>query len=337
MFSEQQNVLDLVAELDVAQAQLLEHVGESVNDLWDSFGSPHLSQKVSSLNTYLALIYRMEEKAIQKTGNSYVCDTIDIAFANSPFILPDPAVMEGRELSLFKSTANTYSGGYDGGVYVHYNASTPSSLRGGVVFGGSRDILQTTTTAPPANGISHSPISGCIAYFPRTENGTYALKEIACGEQIILTFRAVSIRGKHYWLVVNQSEGAAKLSHTEASDLLLAKKKVAGEVAWVAKLNGVIIPRTYITANIFSVTDEMARITYNGTSSRATMTVPYSLPDGFEFRVQNNTRYPLSLAGKTIVGGIRSIPARSIYNIRVESAGLILSPHLKNLDSSTGE
>ncbi len=337
MFSEQQNVLDLVAELDVAQAQLLEHVGESVNDLWDSFGSPHLSQKVSSLNTYLALIYRMEEKAIQKTGNSYVCDTIDIAFANSPFILPDPAVMEGRELSLFKSTANTYCGEYDGGVYVHYNASTPSSLRGGVVFGGSRDILQTTTTAPPANGISHSPISGCIAYFPRTENGTYALKEIACGEQIILTFRAVSIRGKHYWLVVNQSEGAAKLSHTEASDLLLAKKKVAGEVAWVAKLNGVIIPRTYITANIFSVTDEMARITYNGTSSRATMTVPYSLPDGFEFRVQNNTRYPLSLAGKTIVGGIRSIPARSIYNIRVESAGLILSPHLKNLDSSTGE
>lgn len=337
MFSEQQNVLDLVAELDVAQAQLLEHVGESVNDLWDSFGSPHLSQKVSSLNTYLALIYRMEEKAIQKTGNSYVCDTIDIAFANSPFILPDPAVMEGRELSLFKSTANTYCGGYDGGVYVHYNASTPSSLRGGVVFGGSRDILQTTTTTPPANGISHSPISGCIAYFPRPENGTYALKEIACGEQIILTFRAVSIRGKHYWLVVNQSEGAAKLSHTEASDLLLAKKKVAGEVAWVAKLNGVIIPRTYITANIFSVTDEMARITYNGTSSRATMTVPYSLPDGFEFRVQNNTRYPLALAGKTIVGGIRSIPARSIYNIRVESAGLILSPHLKNLDSSTGE
>lgn len=337
MFSEQQNVLDLVAELDVAQAQLLEHVGESVNDLWDSFGSPHLSQKVSSLNTYLALIYRMEEKAIQKTGNSYVCDTIDIAFANSPFILPDPAVMEGRELSLFKSTANTYCGGYDGGVYVHYNASTPSSLRGGVVFGGSRDILQTTTTTPPANGISHSSISGCIAYFPRTENGTYALKEIACGEQIILTFRAVSIRGKHYWLVVNQSEGAAKLSHTEASDLLLAKKKVAGEVAWVAKLNGVIIPRTYITANIFSVTDEMARITYNGTSSRATMTVPYSLPDGFEFRVQNNTRYPLALAGKTIVGGIRSIPARSIYNIRVESAGLILSPHLKNLDSSTGE
>lgn len=337
MFSEQQNVLDLVAELDVAQAQLLEHVGESVNDLWDSFGSPHLSQKVSSLNTYLAFIYRMEEKAIQKTGNSYVCDTIDIAFANSPFILPDPAVMEGRELSLFKSTANTYCGGYDGGVYVHYNASTPSSLRGGVVFGGSRDILQTTTTTPPANGISHSPISGCIAYFPRPENGTSALKEIACGEQIILTFRAVSIRGKHYWLVVNQSEGAAKLSHTEASDLLIAKKKVAGEVAWVAKLNGVIIPRTYITANIFSVTDEMARITYNGTSSRATMTVPYSLPDGFEFRVQNNTRYPLALAGKTIVGGIRSIPARSIYNIRVESAGLILSPHLKNLDSSTGE
>lgn len=337
MFSEQQNVLDLVAELDVAQAQLLEHVGESVNDLWDSFGSPHLLQKVSSLNTYLALIYRMEEKAIQKTGDSYVCDTIDIAFANSPFILPDPAVMEGRELSLFKSTANTYCGGYDGGVYVHYNASTPSSLRGGVVFGGSRDILQTTTTTPPANGISHSSISGCIAYFPRSENGTYALKEIACGEQIILTFRAVSIRGKHYWLVVNQSEGAAKLSHTEASDLLLAKKKVAGEVAWVAKLNGVIIPRTYITANIFSVTDEMARITYNGTSSRATMTVPYSLPDGFEFRVQNNTRYPLALAGKTIVGGIRSIPARSIYNIRVESAGLILSPHLKNLDSSTGE
>lgn len=337
MFSEQQNVLDLVAELDVAQAQLLEHVGESVNDLWDSFGSPHLSQKVSSLNTYLALIYRMEEKAIQKTGNSYVCDTIDIAFANSPFILPDPAVMEGRELSLFKSTANTYCGEYDGGVYVHYNASTPSSLRGGVVFGGSRDILQTTTTTPPANGISHSSISGCIAYFPRSENGTYALKEVACGEQIILTFRAVSIRGKHYWLVVNQSEGAAKLSHTEASDLLLAKKKVAGEVAWVAKLNGVIIPRTYITANIFSVTDEMARITYNGTSSRATMTVPYSLPDGFEFRVQNNTRYPLALAGKTIVGGIRSIPARSIYNIRVESAGLILSPHLKNLDSSTGE
>lgn len=336
MFSEQQNVLDLVAELDVAQAQLLEHVGESVNDLWDSFGSPHLSQKVSSLNTYLALIYRMEEKAIQKTGNSYVCDTIDIAFANSPFILPDPAVMEGRELSLFKSTANTYCGGYDGGVYVHYNASTPSSLRGGVVFGGSRDILQTTTTTPPANGISHSPISGCIAYFPRPENGTYALKEIACGEQIILTFRAVSIRWKHYWLVVNQSEGAAKLSHTEASDLLLAKKKVAGEVAWVAKLNGVIIPRTYITANNFSVTDEMARITWNGASRTVYMTVPSTLPDGFEFRIQNNSQNSILLQGAPVVGGIRSIPRRSIYEVRKDNGSLIIYPILANLDSSTG-
>lgn len=336
MFSEQQNVLDLVAELDVAQAQLLEHVGESVNDLWDSFGSPHLSQKVSSLNTYLALIYRMEEKAIQKTGNSYVCDTIDIAFANSPFILPDPAVMEGRELSLFKSTANTYCGGYDGGVYVHYNASTPSSLRGGVVFGGSRDILQTTTTTPPANGISHSPISGCIAYFPRPENGTYALKEIACGEQIILTFRAVSIRGKHYWLVVNQSEGAAKLSHTEASGLLLAKKKVAGEVAWVAKLNGVIIPRTYITANNFSVTDEMARITWNGASRTVYMTVPSTLPDGFEFRIQNNSQNNILLQGAPVVGGIRSIPRRSIFEVRKDNGSLIIYPILANLDSSTG-
>lgn len=336
MFSEQQNVLDLVAELDVAQAQLLEHLGESVNDLWDSFGSPHLSQKVSSLNTYLALIYRMEEKAIQKTGNSYVCDTIDIAFANSPFILPDPAVMEGRELSLFKSTANTYCGGYDGGVYVHYNASTPSSLRGGVVFGGSRDILQTTTTTPPANGISHSSISGCIAYFPRSENGTYALKEIACGEQIILTFRAVSIRGKHYWLVVNQSEGAAKLSHTEASDLLLAKKKVAGEVAWVAKLNGVIIPRTYITANNFSVTEEMARITWNGASRTVYMTVPSTLPDGFEFRIQNNSQNSILLQGAPVVGGIRSIPRRSIYEVRKDNGSLIIYPILANLDSSTG-
>lgn len=336
MFSEQQNVLDLVAELDVAQAQLLEHVGESVNDLWDSFGSPHLSQKVSSLNTYLALIYRMEEKAIQKTGNSYVCDTIDIAFVNSPFILPDPAVMEGRELSLFKSTANTYCGGYDGGVYVHYNASTPSSLRGGVVFGGSRDILQTTTTIPPANGISHSSISGCIAYFPRSENGTYALKEIACGEQIILTFRAVSIRGKHYWLVVNQSEGAAKLSHTEASDLLLAKKKVAGEVAWVAKLNGVIIPRTYITANNFSVTEEMARITWNGASRTVYMTVPSTLPDGFEFRIQNNSQNSILLQGAPVVGGIRSIPRRSIYEVRKDNGSLIIYPILANLDSSTG-
>lgn len=336
MFSEQQNVLDLVAELDVAQAQLLEHVGESVNDLWDSFGSPHLSQKVSSLNTYLALIYRMEEKAIQKTGNSYVCDTIDIAFANSPFILPDPAVMEGRELSLFKSTANTYCGGYDGGVYVHYNASTPSSLRGGVVFGGSRDILQTTTTTPPANGISHSSISGCIAYFPRTENGTYALKEIACGEQIILTFRAVSIRGKHYWLVVNQSEGAAKLSHTEASDLLIAKKKVAGEVAWVAKLNGVIIPRTYITSSNFSVTDEMARITWNGASRTVYMTVPSTLPDGFEFRIQNNSQNSILLQGAPVVGGIRSIPRRSIYEVRKDNGSLIIYPILANLDSSTG-
>lgn len=336
MHSEQANVLDLVAELDAVQAQQLVQVGQSVNDLWDSFGSPHLSQKVSSLNTYLALIYRMEEKAIQKTGNSYVCDTIDIAFANSPFILPDPAVMEGRELSLFKSTANTYCGGYDGGVYVHYNASTPSSLRGGVVFGGSRDILQTTTTTPPANGISHSSISGCIAYFPRTENGTYALKEIACGEQIILTFRAVSIRGKHYWLVVNQSEGAAKLSHTEASDLLIAKKKVAGEVAWVAKINGVIIPRTYITSNNFSVTEEMARITWNGTGRTVYMTVPSSLPDGFEFRIQNNSQNSILLRGASVVGGIRSIPRRSIYEVRKDNGSIIIYPILSNLDSSTG-
>ncbi|KGN87674.1 hypothetical protein [Porphyromonas gulae] len=337
MHSEQANVLDLVAELDAVQAQQLVQVGQSVNDLWDSFGTPHLSQKVPSLGAYLSLISQIEAKAMQKNGNSYVCDTIDIAFANSPFILPDPAVMEGRELSLFKSYANTYCGGYDRCVYVHYHGNTASSVRGGVVFGGSHDILQTTTTTAPGGGIAHSSISGCTAYFPRLTNGTHALKEIACGEQIVLTFRAVAIRGKHYWLVVNQSEAAAKLSHQEASGLLLAEKKVSGATPWVAKLNGVIIPRTYITSNNFSVTEEMARITYNGTSSRATMTVPYSLPDGFEFRVQNNTRYPLSLAGKTIVGGIRSIPARSIYNIRVESAGLILSPHLKNLDSSTGE
>lgn len=336
MHSEQANVLDLVAELDAVQAQQLVQVGESVNDLWDSFGSPHLSQKVSSLNTYLALIYRMEEKAIQKTGNSYVCDTIDIAFANSPFILPDPAVMEGRELSLFKSTANTYCGGYDGGVYVHYNASTPSSLRGGVVFGGSRDILQTTTTTPPANGISHSSISGCIAYFPRSENGIYALKVIACGEQIILTFRAVAIRGKHYWLVVNQSEAAAKLSHEEASGLLLAEKKVSGATAWVAKLNGVIIPRTYITSSNFSVTEEMARITYNGTGRTIYMNVPSSLPDGFEFRIQNNSQSSILLRGASVVGGIRSIPRRSIYEVRKDNGSLIIYPILSNLDSSTG-
>lgn len=336
MLSEQENVLDLVAELDAVQAQQLLQVGQSVNDLWDSFGSPHLSQKVSSLSAYMSLISQMETKALQKDGNSYVCDTIDIAFANSPFILPDPAVMEGRELSLFKSSANTYCGGYDGCIYVHYNASTASYLRGGVVFGGSRDILQTTTTTPPENGISHSSISGCIAYFPRPENGTYALKEIACGEQIILTFRAVSIRGKHYWLVVNQSEGAAKLSHTEASDLLMAKKKVAGEVAWVAKLNGVIIPRNYITANNFSVTEEMARITWNGASRTVYMTVPSTLPDGFEFRIQNNSQNSILLQGAPVVGGIRSIPRRSICEVRKDNGSLIIYPILANLDSSTG-
>ena len=205
MHSEQANVLDLVAELDAVQAQQLVQVGQSVNDLWDSFGTPHLSQKVPSLGAYLSLISQIEAKAMQKDGNSYVCDTIDIAFANSPFILPDPAVMEGRELSLFKSYANTYCGGYNHCVYVHYHFNTASSVRGGVVFGGSHDILQTTTTTAPGGGIAHSSISGCTAYFPRSTNGTHALKEIACGEQIVLTFRAVAIRGKHYWLVVVQA------------------------------------------------------------------------------------------------------------------------------------
>ena len=66
------------------------------------------------------------------------------------------------------------------------------------------------------------------------------------------------------------------------------------------------------------------------------MTVPSSLPDGFEFRIQNNSQNSILLQGASVVGGIRSIPRRSIYEVRKDNGSLIIYPILPNLDSSTG-
>lgn len=333
MNSEQVNVLGLVAELDAVQAQQLVQVGMAVNELWDSFGIPHLSQKVTSLSAYLSLISQMETKALQKTGNSYVCDTIDIAFANSPFILPDPVVMEGREISLFKSYSNTYCGGYDRCIYVHYVSTTSTSIRGGVALGGTYNMVQTTTTVP-SGGFTPISISGCTAYFPREDNGTRALKEIACGEQILLTFRAYKIGGKYYWVIMNQSEAAAKFSQSEAALLLRSQRRVDGEEAWTVKANGFVVPRT-TASSAFTVTDTMGWVEYIGSGTTSTsMTFPTSLPEGFMCHVQNNSQGAIRVLGCSVATGQSTVPPRSVCMLRRGSGNSVLIFYIASLDTA---
>ena len=333
MNSERIAVLDQAVELSEEQTLQLNSVVTSVGTLWKRFGTPHVEEKVTSLSAYNTLISQIEIKAQEKTADSYVCDTIDIAFENSPLMLPDPVVMEGREISLFKSYASTYCGGYDRCIYVHYLSSTASSLRGGVAMGGTYNIVQTTTTVP-SGGFTPISISGCTAYFPREGNGTRALKEIACGEQILLTFRAYKIGGKYYWIIMNQSEAAAKFSQPEAALLLRSQRRVDGEESWTVKANGIVIPRT-TASSAFTVTDSMGWVEYiaSGTTSTS-MTFPTYLPEGFMCHVQNNSQGAIRVLGCSVATGQSSVPPRSVCMLRRGSGNYVLIFYIASLDTA---
>lgn len=330
MDSERIILPDLVVDMPDTLLQQIDGLQSSVSALWDRFGEPHLSVQVTSTSQYLSLIGQIETKALYKDGDTFICDTIDIAYIGSAFILPDPKVMNGREVSLLKSVSNgntCYT--TDRVIYVHYHSSTSSSERGGFVLGGTLNI-QTSTQI----NTSAASILGCIAYTPRSSNGTQAIKEIACGEQIVLSFRAVKLGSKYYWILVNQSEAAAKFSQEEASRLLESEKKVSGTSSWTVKANGIVIPRT-TASSAFTVTDSMGWVEYIGSGTTSTsMTFPTSLPEGFMCHVQNNSQGAIRVLGCSVATVQSTVPPRSVCMLRRGSGNYVLIFYIASLDTA---
>lgn len=288
---------------------------EELETIWDSFGTPHLSQTVTNLSQYLSLIELMENKSMSGKGNTYVCDTIQVLFqGSSPYILPDPRVMQGREISLFVGDADSVCGPYNRGIYVHKNQLAVGVI-GGICVGGTVDTMNTFTTNPgDFGGVPGSNISGCTKYYPNSsmDDWAYHISEIACGRNFMLMFRAVKIKGKCYWFLVNQSECSVKFNESQGRRILDATEKVLGFSDWTVKFDAQIIKATKQSSSQFVITDKMGWIEYNGSGRTMTMDFPASLPEGFMCYVQNNARQPLTVSGCSPVGTLRDVPARSL-------------------------
>ena len=288
---------------------------EELETIWDSFGTPHLSQTVTNLSQYLSLIELMENKSMSGKGNTYVCDTIQVLFqGSSPYILPDPRVMQGREISLFVGDTDSVCGPYNRGIYVHKNQLAVGVI-GGICVGGTIDTMNTFTTNPgDFEGLPGSNISGCTKYYPNSsmDDWAYHISEIACGRNFMLMFRAVKIKGKCYWFLVNQSECSVKFNESQGRRILDATEKVLGFSDWTVKFDAQIIKATKQSSPQFVITDKMGWIEYNGSGRTTTMDFPTSLSEGFMCYVQNNARQPLTVSGCSPVGTLRDVPARSL-------------------------
>lgn len=300
---------------------------EELEAIWDSFGTPHLSQTVTNLRQYLSLIELMENKTMGGKGNTYVCDTIQVSFqGSSPYILPDPRVMQGREVSLFVGDTDSVCGPYNRGVYVHKNQLAVGVI-GGICVGGTFDTMNTFSTNPgDFEELSGSHISGCTKYYPNSsmDDWSYHITEIACGRNFMLMFRAVKIKGKSYWFLVNQSECSVKLNESQGRRILNATEKVLGFSDWTAKFDAQILKTTKQSNSTFVVTDKMGWIEYNGSSRTATMDFPSSLPEGFMCYLQNNAQTIIIVSGSNPVTSLNRIPARSLCLCRKGSGNNML-------------
>lgn len=299
---------------------------EELEAIWDSFGTPHLSQTVTNLSQYLSLIELMENKTMGGKGNTYVCDTIQVSFqGSSPYILPDPRVMQGREVTLFVGDTDSVCGPYNRGVYIHKNQLAVGVI-GGICVGGSFDTMNTFATNPgDFEELPGSHISGCTKYYPKPSmDGAYHISEIACGRNFILMFRAVKIKGKCYWFLVNQSECSVKFNESQGYRILSATEKALGFSEWTVKFDAQIIKNTKLSSNQFVVTDKMGWIEFNGTGRTIAMNFPTSLPEGFMCYLQNNAQATIAVSGANPVTSLNRIPARSLCLCRKGSGNNML-------------
>lgn len=310
-------------------ATLSEH-GVSISELKEKFGKLEPSILINSDTEYLSAIAAIEQAAQAKSGS--VCSTIRLTNAGLPIILPCPELLMDREITITRVHEPLQACAmWSRAFYIHTNKS---SSQVGIVTPGAM---------PFTNFVYRSSLpsfSGCKGYELSTSvtgsNKFRAISDIDCSQALSLTFRAIGTSRGVRWLLMDASVFDARVSVSDMGIVWGAVSQVRGEEQWTAKMNGIVIPRNYITASNFTITDKMSRVTYNGSSRTVYMTVPSSLPDGFEFRIQNNSQNSILLQGAPVVGGIRSLPRRSIYEVRKDNGSLIIYPILANLDSSTG-
>ncbi|DBA55472.1 hypothetical protein [Porphyromonas gingivalis] len=319
------------------QSQMLEHHdatlsehGVSISELKEKFGNLEPSILINSDTEYLSAIAAIEQAAQAKSGS--VCSTIRLTNAGLPIILPCPELLMDREITIARVHEPLQACAmWSRAFYIHTNKS---SSQVGIVTPGAM---------PFTNFVYRSSLpsfSGCKGYELSTSvtgsNKFRAISDIDCSQALSLTFRAIGTSRGVRWLLMDASVFDARVGVSDMERVWGAVSQVRGEEQWTAKMNGIVIPRNYITASNFTITDKMSRVTYNGSSRTVYMTVPSSLPDGFEFRIQNNSQNSILLQGASVVGGIRSLPRRSIYEVRKDNGSLIIYPILPNLDSSTG-
>lgn len=302
---------------------LSEH-NQSISGIWKSLGTPHLSFIVTDLVQYKNLIDQIERKATEKEGNTYVCDTIEISPNDelAAYLLPDPRIMEGREITLFATKNTPMCGGYSGGIYVHRSNLINGNI-GGVCVGGSFNIENTFVGTPP-QGIPTANIQGYSKYYPNPNNPITSIRDISCGDQSLFSFRAININNSAYWMIINQSEASAKFTMEEAQGIENGLAKVAGTEPWTIKYNGLVVPPSKLSTNTFTVTDKMGWIEFNGPGRTVTMNFPTSLPEGFMCYLQNNAQTTIGVSGSNPVTSLNRIPARSLCLCRKGSGNNML-------------
>lgn len=290
---------------------LSEH-NQSISGIWESLGTPHRSFIVTDLVQYKNLIDQIERKAAEKGGNTYVCDTIEISPNDelAAYLLPDPRIMKGREITLFATKNTPMCGGYSGGIYVHRSNLINGNI-GGVCVGGSFNIENTFVGTPP-QGIPTANIQGYSKYYPNPNNPITSIRDISCGDQSLFSFRAININNSAYWMIINQSEASAKFTMEEAQGIENGLAKVAGTEPWTIKYNGLVVPPSKLSTNTFTVTDKMGWIEFNGPGRTVTMNFPTSLPEGFMCYLQNNAQATISVSGSNPVTSLNRIPERSL-------------------------
>lgn len=279
---------------------------QSITELTQNFGMEVPSILISNTQQYIQVLEEIEQQAMAKSGK--VCSTIRLTSSEMPIILPCPEKFVDRQITIARlAEPLNYCAMFHDVIYIH-TAKSPSSV--GVLAGGSM----------PFNNFvyySQAPaFSGCKGYRINQNvtglNKFRALTEIDCNQSLSLTFLAVNYSGGYRWLLMDVSAFDAHISPNEAGTIWRAVQQVRGQEPWTIKHNGQIIPASKHSTAMFTVTEMMGWIEYNGSGRTTTMDFPASLLEGFMCYVQNNARQPLTVTGCSPVGTLRDVPARSL-------------------------
>ena len=206
-----------------------------------------------------------------------------------------------------------------------------SSSSVGILVPGSRPFnnFYYTTSSSVAN-----QYAGCKAFklSPETNDMFTALRNIDCSQSFTLTFRSVLDGNVDRWLLMNVANLGAVISPTDARRWEAASKQVNGTADWTVRTNGTIVPTTK-PSSAFTVTPNSGWIEYIGTGTTSTsMTVPTTLPDDFQFTVQNNSNGAIHVLGCTVVSAQSTVPPRSICDFKKMNGNKVLVMFKCNLD-----